>query len=210
VLDAMIGDVLVTLEKLTWLANSGEQYLVPEERATGRMMVAKRVWVEFWPVGVVGAIVPWNYPCHNIFNPVSAALFSGNAIVIKVSEYASWSIAYYNRVIDACLDAVWAPRDLVQYIVGYTRTGQALTKSGVDKIIFVGSPEVGKYVAKDAAEGLTPVVLELGGKDPFVVCDDVDVTSIMQTAMRGAWQSMGQNCAGPERFFVYEKVYKVR
>lgn len=206
-LDAIIGEVLVTCEKLAWLANSGEQYLQPEARATGRMMMMKKVRVEFVPLGVIGAIVPWNYPFHNVFNPVSAALFSGNAIVIKVSEYASWSIGYYKRIIDACLDAVGAPRDLVQFVVGYGATGSALVTSGVDKVIFVGSPGVGVLVAKAAAVNLTPVVLELGGKDPFVVCDDVDVKSIIQTACRGVWQNMGQNCAGPERFFVYEKVY---
>jgi len=206
-LDAMIGDILVTCEKLAWLANSGEQYLVPEFRDVGRMMMMKRVWVEYRPVGVVGAIVPWNYPCHNLFNPISAALFSGNAIVVKVSEFAAWSVKFYKRVIDGCLDAVGAPRDLVQFVVGYGPTGRALVTSGVDKLIFVGSPEVGALVARSAAENLTPVVLELGGKDPFVVCDDVDIPSIIQTVCRGAWQSMGQNCAGPERFFVYERVY---
>ena len=206
-LDALIGEVLVTCEKLVWLADYGEQYLKREYRETGRMMIMKTVYVEWVPVGVVGAIVPWNYPFHNVFNPVSAALFSGNAIVIKVSEYASWSIGYYKRIIDACLDAVGAPRDLVQFVVGYAATGSALVTSGVDKVIFVGSPAVGAIVAKTAAANLTPVVLELGGKDPFVVCDDVDVQSIVQTACRGVWQNMGQNCAGPERFFVYEKVY---
>ena len=207
-IDAIIGEVLTTCEKLAWLASSGEQYLVPEPRATGRLMIMKRAYVEYIPLGVIGAIVPWNYPFHNVFNPVSAALFSGNAIVIKVSEFASWSIAYYKRVIDGCLDAIGAPRDLVQFVVGYGQTGNALvTCEGVDKIIFVGSPGVGVMVAKAASTNLTPVVLELGGKDPFVVCDDVDVSSIVQTACRGVWQNMGQNCAGPERFFVYEKVY---
>lgn len=76
-LDALIGEVLVTCEKLAWLASSGEQYLVPEKRDTGRMMIMKKVRVEFIPLGVIGAIVPWNYPFHNVFNPVSAALFSG-------------------------------------------------------------------------------------------------------------------------------------
>jgi len=140
-LDALIGEVLVTCEKLVWLADSGEKYLQPEERDTGRMMMMKKVRVEYTPVGVIGAIVPWNYPFHNIFNPVSAALFSGNAIVIKVSEYASWSIEYYKRIIDGCLDAVGADRDLVQYVVGYGATGSALVTSGVDKVIFVGSPQ---------------------------------------------------------------------
>ncbi len=69
-----------------------------------------------------------------MFNPVSAALFSGNAIVIKVSEHASWSIDYYKRIIDACLAAVGAPADLVQFVVGYGPTGEALVKSGVDKV----------------------------------------------------------------------------
>ena len=128
-------------------------------------------------------------------------------IVIKVSEYASWSIGYYKRIIDGCLDAVGAPRDLVQFVVGYGASGSALVSSGVDKIIFVGSPEVGAIVARTAAATLTPVVLELGGKDPFVVCEDVDVESIVQTACRGVWQNMGQNCAGPERFFVYDGVF---
>ncbi|KAJ1428867.1 putative aldehyde dehydrogenase [Ochromonadaceae sp. CCMP2298] len=205
-LDALIGEVLVTCEKLAWLCTA-EKYLADEYRETGRMMMMKKVHVEYRPVGVVGALIPWNYPFHNVFNPVSAALFSGNAIVIKTSEYACWSIRYYKALIDACLDAVGAPRDLVQFVVGYADTGAALVTSGVDKIIFVGSPGVGAIVAKAAAENLTPVVLELGGKDPFVICDDADVKSIVQTACRGVWQNMGQNCAGPERFFVYEKVY---
>eukprot|EP01031_Cornospumella_fuschlensis_P038858 gene38858-47261_t len=99
-LDALIGEVLVTCEKLIWLANSGEQWLQPEYREAGRMMMLKRVHVEYVPLGVIGAIVPWNYPFHNVFNPVSAALFTGNSIVIKVSEYASWSIRYYKAIID--------------------------------------------------------------------------------------------------------------
>lgn len=206
-LDAIIGEVLVSCEKLAWLASSGEKCLQREYRDTGRMMVMKKVYVDYTPLGVIGAIVPWNYPFHNIFNPISAALFSGNAIVIKVSEYASWSISYYKRIVDACLDAVGAPRDLVQFVVGYGATGSALVSSSVDKIIFVGSPQVGVLVARAASANLTPVCLELGGKDPFVVLEDADVDSVVQTACRGVWQNMGQNCAGPERFFVYEGIF---
>lgn len=206
-LDAVIGEILVTCEKLKWLAASGEQSLRPESREPGTLMMMKRVHVEWVPLGVLGAIVPWNYPFHNVLNPVSAALFAGDAIVIKVSEHASWSIGYYGRMIHACLDVVGAPHDLVQFVVGYGETGAALVSSGVDQVIFVGSPEVGALVARDAAATLTPVVLELGGKDAFIVCDDVDVPSIVQTACRGVWQNAGQNCAGPERFLVYDKVF---
>ena len=124
----------MTCEKLVWLSEQGEKYLRPEFRDTGRMMMMKNVRVEYTPVGVIGAIVPWNYPFHNIFNPVTAALFSGNAIVIKVSEYASWSIEFYKTVINGCLDKVGADRDLVQYVVGYGETGSSLVTSGVDKV----------------------------------------------------------------------------
>lgn len=208
VIDAMVGEILVTCEKLKWLAARGEQALRPEEREVGTLMMMKRAYVEWAPLGVIGAIVPWNYPFHNVFNPVSAALFAGNGIVVKVSEHASWSIGYYGRIIDACLDAVGAPKGLVQFVVGYGSTGAALMgPGGVDQIIFVGSPDVGSIVAKQAAATLTPVVLELGGKDAFVVCDDADISSIIHLACRGVWQNAGQNCAGPERFLVYDKVF---
>ena len=94
---------------------------------------------------------------------------------------------------------------------GYGETGAALVGGGVDKVIFVGSPAVGAKVMEHAAKTLTPVVLELGGKDPFVVCGDVsgaDLDRIAQIALRGVFQSMGQNCAGPERFFVAEEAYE--
>jgi len=212
VTDAIFGEVLVTCEKLRWLANNGAAVLAPERRSPGSMVAfTKRVSVEFRPLGVIGAIVPWNYPFHNLFNPVSAALMAGNGIVIKVSEYASWSAAnYFGEAIRACLAAAGAPPGLVAIVHGYGPTGAALVGSGVDKVIFVGSPAVGRLVAKAAAETLTPVVLELGGKDPFVVCGDVgedELDRIAQIACRGVFQNMGQNCAGPERFYVAAEVY---
>eukprot|EP00929_Paragymnodinium_shiwhaense_P070265 TRINITY_DN3558_c0_g1_i1.p1 TRINITY_DN3558_c0_g1~~TRINITY_DN3558_c0_g1_i1.p1 ORF type:complete len:637 (+),score=98.99 TRINITY_DN3558_c0_g1_i1:70-1911(+) len=205
-IDAMVGELTVTLEKLRWTVISGEQYLLPEYRDSGLMNLHKTSRVEWTPVGVVGAIVPWNYPFHNVFNPLIAATFSGNAIIIKVSEYASWSTKYYGRVIKECLKAVGAPADLVQFATGYGEVGSALVES-VDKIIFVGSIGVGKRVMEAASRTLTPVILELGGKDPFIICDDADPEELAQLVVRGAYQNMGQNCAGPERFIVYDKVY---
>eukprot|EP00429_Kryptoperidinium_foliaceum_P008576 CAMPEP_0176024844 /NCGR_PEP_ID=MMETSP0120_2-20121206/12146_1 /TAXON_ID=160619 /ORGANISM="Kryptoperidinium foliaceum, Strain CCMP 1326" /LENGTH=635 /DNA_ID=CAMNT_0017358025 /DNA_START=1 /DNA_END=1908 /DNA_ORIENTATION=- len=206
VIDAMVGEITVTLEKLRWTTVYGEQYLLPEYRDSGLMNMHKTSRVEWVPVGVVGAIVPWNYPFHNVFNPTIAALFSGNAIIIKVSEFAAWSTKYYGRVLQACLAAVGAPTDLVQFAVGFSETGSALVAEA-DKVIFVGSVGVGKKVMEAASKTLTPVILELGGKDPFIVCDDADPKELAQLVVRGAYQNMGQNCAGPERFIVYDKVY---
>jgi acyl-CoA reductase-like NAD-dependent aldehyde dehydrogenase len=117
--DAAFGEVLVTLEKIRWLLREGERWLAPERRSSGAMMFYKSARVEFHPVGVMGAIVPWNYPFHNVFNPLLANLFAGNALVVKVSEHATWSSQYYGRIIDAALEAVGAPAGLVQIITGF-------------------------------------------------------------------------------------------
>ena len=75
---------------------------------------------------MIAGIVPWNYPFHNVFNPLVATLMSGNALVLKVSEYASWSIDYYGKIINECLAAAGAPPNLVQFVVGYGPTGNSL------------------------------------------------------------------------------------
>ncbi|RYR30770.1 hypothetical protein Ahy_B01g055536 isoform A [Arachis hypogaea] len=172
--DASLGEIMTTCEKINWLLSEGEQWLKPEYRSSGRSMLHKRAKVEFHPLGVIGAIVSWNYPFHNIFNPMLTAVFSGNGIVIKISEHASWSGCFYFRIIQSALAAIGAPEDLVEVITGFAETGEALVSS-VDKVIFVGSPGVGKMIMRNAAETLIPVTLELGGKDVFIVCDDVDV-----------------------------------
>ncbi|XP_027933486.1 aldehyde dehydrogenase 22A1-like [Vigna unguiculata] len=204
--DASFGEIMTTCEKINWLLSEGEQCLKPEYRSSGRAMFHKRARVELHPLGVIGAIVSWNYPFHNIFNPMLAAVFSGNGIVIKVSEHASWSGCFYFRIIQSALAAIGAPEDLVEVITGFAETGEALVSS-VDKVIFVGSPGIGKMIMSNAAEKLIPVTLELGGKDAFIVCEDVDVDHVAQIAVRAVLQASGQNCAGAERFYVHRNVY---
>ncbi|KAL5158060.1 Aldehyde dehydrogenase 22A1 [Glycine soja] len=233
--DASLGEIMTTCEKINWLLSEGEQCLKPEYRSSGRAMLHKRSKVEFHPLGVIGAIVSWNYPFHNIFNPMLAAVFSGNGIVIKISEHASWSGCFYFRIIQSALAAIGAPEELVEVITGYSlilypsffllgfnhiciyslnwtfltrfaETGEALVASA-DKVIFVGSPGVGKMIMSNAAETLIPVTLELGGKDVFIVCEDADVDHVAQVAVRAALQSSGQNCAGAERFYVHRNIY---
>ncbi|XP_065863809.1 aldehyde dehydrogenase 22A1 [Euphorbia lathyris] len=204
--DASLGEIMTTCEKITWLLSEGEKWLKPEYRSCGRSMLHKKSKVEFHPLGVIGAVVSWNYPFHNIFNPMLAAVFSGNSIVIKVSEHASWSGCFYFRIIQAALAAVGAPENLVDIITGFAETGEALVSSA-DKIIFVGSPGVGKVIMRNAANTLVPVTLELGGKDAFIVCEDVDVPQVAQIAVRAALQSSGQNCAGAERFYVHKDIH---
>lgn len=97
-----------------------------------------------------------------------------------MSEHASWSLNYYSKIITAALAAAGAPQHLVQFVTGYGDAGAALVTGGVDKVVFVGSTEVGKRVMAAAADKLTPVTLELGGKDAFVVCEDADLDQVRQ------------------------------
>jgi hypothetical protein len=87
VVDAMIGEVLTTCEKFQWTINNGEKYLKDESRDVGALMMMKKVHVEFRPLGVIGAIVPWNYPFHNVFNPMIATLMTGNALGNRLYIY---------------------------------------------------------------------------------------------------------------------------
>ncbi|KAE8714226.1 Aldehyde dehydrogenase 22A1 [Hibiscus syriacus] len=157
---------MTTCEKITWLLSEGEKWLKPEYRSSGRSMFYKKSKVEFHPLGVIGAIVSWNYPFHNIFNPMLAAVFSGNDLL---KQEKRWYLLLTN--------------------------------------IFVGSPGVGKMIMAKASETLIPVTLELGGKDAFIVCEDVDIPHVAQVAVRAALQSSGQNCAGAERFYVHRDIY---
>jgi acyl-CoA reductase-like NAD-dependent aldehyde dehydrogenase len=204
--DAAFGEILVTCEKINWVVGNGEKYLRPEHRSTSFLMPYKRPRVEYHPVGVMGAIVPWNYPFHNFMNPLIANLMAGNAMVFKVSEHASWSAGQFLRMVRAALRAVDGPENLVQVCTGYSETGKALIPN-VDKLIFVGSPGVGRKVMEIASRTLTPVVLELGGKDPIVVCEDASLDQVVPIALRGTFQSCGQNCAGCERVLVRAEIY---
>ncbi|MCO5605830.1 hypothetical protein L7F22_060014 [Adiantum nelumboides] len=88
--DAVLGEIMTTCEKIHWLLDEGERWLKTEYRSVGRAMLHKTARVEYYPLGVIGAIVPWNYPFHNIFNPMLSAVFAGNAIVIKVIFLSSF------------------------------------------------------------------------------------------------------------------------
>mmetsp|Transcript_25181 Transcript_25181/g.54399 ORF Transcript_25181/g.54399 Transcript_25181/m.54399 type:complete len:597 (+) Transcript_25181:63-1853(+) len=207
-LGAVLGEITPTCEKIRWVLNSGEDLLRTETRGgQGMMTVHKSAFVEYEPLGVLGVLAPFNYVGHNLLNHIISGLFTGNAVVCKVSEYTSWSADFLVRPVHAALKAAGYSPDLVQVVTGMAEAGSALVESGVDKVIFTGSDRVGKLVMKAASEKLTPVVLELGGKDPFIVCEDVDLEWLLPTALRGVFQNAGQNCIGVERIFIHESIH---
>lgn len=193
-IDACFGEILVTVEKLQWTIKHGEKALSDSSRPTNLLMSYKRNTVVYEPLGVVAACVSWNYPFHNFISPVISAIFAGNAIVVKPSEQTCWSTKYFMDIIQGALTACGHSPDLVQNVVCLPDVADYLTSSPeIRHITFIGSREVAYKVTASAAKALTPVTVELGGKDPAVVLDDHttikridDVVSIL---MRGTFQS---------------------
>jgi len=208
-IEALLGEIMTTCEKIRTVNAQGEAWLKPQYRTPGPMMMHKTAYVEFQPLGVLGVIAPWNYPFHNLYNHVISGLFAGNAVVSKVSEYTSWSSSgYFSDIIRSALVQCGHSPDLVAVVTGLGEAGAALVACpDVDKIIFTGSPGIGKKVMEGAAPHLKPVILELGGKDPMVVMEDADIEGLVPMAMKGAFFNCGQNCCGVERFYVYESVH---
>jgi acyl-CoA reductase-like NAD-dependent aldehyde dehydrogenase len=205
--NAMLGEIWPICEKLRWTIKHGERHLAAERVSSG-LLVHKRARIEYVPLGVIGVICPWNFPLQNILGPTIPALFAGNAVIAKVSEWVSWSAAPFERLVQRALSDCGYPKDLVQVITGYADTGAALVSGGVDKIVFTGSMRNGKRVVAESAESLTPVVLELGGKDPMIVCDDADVEQAAHAAVSGTFIASGQMCLAAERILVFERVHE--
>ena len=204
--NALIGEIWPVLEKLRWTAKNGEKHLRPESVSSG-VMVHKRARLEYHPLGVIGAILPWNYPLQNIMNPVIPALMAGNAVVVKPSEWVAWSAGPIAEIARRAIADEGQNPDLVQIVQGYAETGQALIEGGIDGLVFIGSVPNGRRVLETAARALVPVVLELGGKDPFIVCDDADLEQAAHAALVGCFVNAGQNCVASERLLVFDAVY---
>jgi len=204
--NALLGEIWPACEKLRWTIGNGEKHLQPERVSSG-LLLHKKARLEYHPLGVVAAIIPWNYPFQNIINPIIPALMAGNAIVLKPSEWVAWSSARFIHALRQVLADAGHDPNLIQAVQGYGETGAALARSAVDMILFIGSVGNGRRVVQASAERVTPVVMELGGKDAFIVCDDAELEQAVHAAMSGCFINCGQNCVASERILVYEGIY---
>ena len=211
-IDACFGEILVTVEKIQWTIKHGEKALQRSNRPTNLLMCYKSNSVVYEPLGVVAACVSWNYPFHNFISPVISALFAGNAIVVKPSEQTCWSTFYFRDIIHGALRACNHDPDLVQSVICLPDVADHLTSHpGISHITFIGSREVAHKVCITAAKALTPVTVELGGKDPAIVLDDPGtirgIDDVVSVIMRGVFQSAGQNCIGIERVIALPSIH---
>ena len=185
--EAVLTELMATVELIDHYAKHGEKVLRREKVQPGSML-HKRAYRTFEPLGVVGVISPWNYPFTLTMTPVLSALFAGNAVVLKPSEVTPLVGVEVGKL----FADVGAHPEIVQVVTGGGATGEALVRSGVQKVCFTGSGRTGRRVMAAAADTLTPVVLELGGKDPMIVCDDADISRAVGGALWGAFRTPGR------------------
>ena len=203
--NALMGEIWPVCEKLRWTIANGRRCLKPERVGVG-LFPHKRARLEFHPLGVIGAIVPWNYPLQNLMNPAIGALMAGNGVVLKPSEWVAWSSERFVTVLHEALAAEGFSPELVQLAQGYGETGRAVVEGGVDGVVFIGSVANGRRVIESSAKNLVPVVLELGGKDPLIVCEDANLDQAVHAALGGTFINCGQNCVASERILLMEPI----
>lgn len=203
-LDDAFLELMLALEHIAWAAKHAKKILSPQKVPSGPLMANFSARIEYRPLGVIGVIGPWNYPVYTPNGSLAYALAAGNTVVFKPSEF---STGIGNFLAEAFSEAnPELPEGVFVAINGFGATGAALVKSGVDKIAFTGSAATGRKIMASAAENLTPVLLECGGKDPVIVAADADVKAAADAIAWGATSNSGQTCAGVERVYVDKSV----
>ncbi|KAM0283482.1 hypothetical protein ACHAQH_002433 [Verticillium albo-atrum] len=208
--DAQMGEILVTAEKLMWTLKHGEKALRPSRRPTNFLMAYKKNEVRYEPLGVVAALVSWNYPFHNLMGPIISSIFAGNGVLVKVSEHTAWSSQYFTSIARGALVVHGHDPGLIQTVACWPHTASHITSHPhIAHLTFIGSKPVCHKVAASAAKSLTPLLAELGGKDAAIVLDSAagDLKRIVEILLRGTFQASGQNCIGIERIIATPKVY---
>jgi len=200
-LEALV-EVMMALGHIQHATAIAEKAMTPKKVGAG-MLANFRASISYHPLGVIGVIGPWNYPLFTPMGSIAYALAAGNAVVWKPSELTPLLALEIERI----AKKTFALPDLLQVVTGAGATGAALAKSAVDKIAFTGSAATGKRVMQAASERLTPVLLELGGKDPMIVDADADLAKAAEAAVYGALTNAGQACISVERVYVNEAVH---
>ena len=193
--------------ELTALQSRLRFFLDNVEKAIAEEVVhEKEAWREvitYEPLGLVGNISAWNYPYFvgsNVFVP---ALLTGNAVLYKPSEFATLT----GLAITDAMHAAGVPAAVFAPVVGGGEAGRALVEQPLDAVFFTGSYATGRQIAEAAAPRLMKVQLELGGKDPVYVADDVDVVAAAKATADGAFYNTGQSCCAVERVYVHERIH---
>nr|WP_315597934.1 coniferyl aldehyde dehydrogenase [uncultured Cupriavidus sp.] len=197
--ETMMVDVLPSVLHINHLLRGLKGWMKPSRRHTELLFLGNSARVEYQPKGVVGIVVPWNFPIYLALGPLATALAAGNRCMIKTSEFAP----HTSKALRALLADVFHA-DEVCVVEGADDVARRFTALPFDHLVFTGSPAVGREVMRAAADNLTPVTLELGGKSPAIVSRSADLETAARRIAHGKTVNAGQICVSPDYALVHE------
>lgn len=191
--ESLIAEVLVTVNAIRHAKPRIARWAKARPVSVGLPFWPSRAWEVPQPLGVVGVLSPWNYPFHLAAVPLVSALAAGNRMMLKPSELAPRTADLLRELLEDALGP-----DIVQVVTGGTDVAEAFTQLPLDHLLFTGSTQNGRRVMSAAAQNLTPVTLELGGKCPVVVLADADLQATARAIVTGKGFNAGQTCVAPD------------
>lgn len=200
--DALVSEIMGVLDNIEWTAHNAKKILADKKVHTPITLMGKKSYITHEAHGVVLVISPWNYPLHIGLSSIIAGFVTGNAVVFKPSE-----VTPLKQVFNDILACDPLLQESVFVCHGTGETAQKLIAAKPAKIFFTGSNRTGIRILQQAAPLLIPVDLELGGKDPAIVFDDVNIDRVAAGVAWGALTNGGQSCSSVERVYVHEKIF---
>ncbi|KJH81121.1 coniferyl aldehyde dehydrogenase [Pseudomonas fluorescens] len=195
--ETLLAELMPSLHGIHYASRHLKGWMKPSRRKVGVAFQPASAKVVYQPLGVVGVIVPWNYPLFLAIGPLVGALSAGNRVMLKLSE----SPPATGLLLKQLLARIF-PQDLVSVVLGEADVGIAFSRLPFDHLLFTGATSVGKHVMRAAAQNLTPVTLELGGKSPAIVSSDVPLEHAAERIAFGKTLNAGQTCVAPDYVLV--------
>lgn len=198
---SMMTDVVSALGEVKYARKHVEKWMRPEKRSARFPLglFGARARIEYQPMGVVGIIAPWNFPVQLTFSPLADALSAGNRVMIKMSEFTPVTSALVEKLIGEA----FSPEEIAVFNGG-PEVGQAFSSLPFDHLLFTGATSIGKHILHAAADSLTPVTLELGGKSPTIFGESADIERGTSRVAMGKMMNAGQICLAPDYMMVPE------
>jgi coniferyl-aldehyde dehydrogenase len=191
--EVLLSEIWTSKEEIDEALKHGKRWMKPRNRPMNKWMMPARAKVMPQPLGVIGIVVPWNYPVMLSVGPLIGALAAGNRAIVKMSELTPRTSALFEQLI-----AKTFARDHVAVVNGDAEVGAALSTLPFDHLLFTGSTQVGRHVMRAASEHLTPVTLELGGKSPAIVGPNARFDAAVDSIIAGKTLNAGQTCIAPD------------
>lgn len=197
--ETLFAEILPSLQSIDHVCKRLSRWMKPSRRPLGIAFQPGSAQVFYQPLGVVGVIVPWNYPLFLSIGPLVGALAAGNRVMIKMSE----STPATSELMKDLLARVF-PEDQVAVVLGEADVGAAFSALPFDHLLFTGATSIGRHILHAAADNLTPVTLELGGKSPAIVSDSVPLDDAAERIAFGKTMNAGQTCVAPDYVLIPE------